>query len=186
MDENIHLHGGDLEVEIDDKALDALVVMFVLVGLEMLDRFHNQPPMRRIRDSALSSSQWVVELINGHRDRIFDNLRMKVPLFMQLCAKPHPTQRVSIHESVAIAWVCLSHNERHRVVAERFQHSLETVDRHLQRVLRALIRLGREIVRPSNFQTTHPRILNSEKFWPWFKVNIPVLLRSKYGFCRKK
>ena len=52
----------------------------------------------------------VVELINEHRDRIFDNLRMEAPLFLQKCVlllargywEPYPTQRVGIHESVIV------------------------------------------------------------------------------------
>ena len=153
-------------------------IYFVLVGLALFDPYLNPVERRRIRDGAQSGAQWVVELINGHRDRIFDNLRMEAPLFLQLCDlliergywEPHPTGRVGIHESLAICLLCLSHNERHRVLAERFQRTTETTDRHLRRCLRSLVRLGRDFVRPIDYHTTNPRIQNSATFWPWFKV----------------
>lgn len=177
MDNDTHLHGGDLDDEEDDDDLELIFALFVLLGLALFDPYLNPPPRRRIREYALSGAEWVVELINGRRDRIFDHMRMEAPLFLHLCDllqqggywRPHPTQRIGIHESVAIALVCLSHNERHRVLAERFNHSLETVDRHLRRCLRALVRLGRELVRQRNIHESHPRILGSGKYWPWFK-----------------
>nr|XP_027065061.1 uncharacterized protein LOC113691071 [Coffea arabica] len=102
---------------------------------------------------------------------------MEAPLFLQLCDllldrgywEPHPTQWVGIHESVAICLLCLNYNERHRVLAERFQHSSETVDRHLRRCLRSLVRLERDLVRLIDYHIIHPRIQNKALFWPWFK-----------------
>lgn len=166
-----------MELDLDDDDLLLTYALFVLLGLALFDPYINPPQRQRVRDSALHGWQWVIEQINGHRDRIFKNLRMEVPLFLYLCEllvergywQPHPTQRVGVHESVAIALVCLSHNKRHRDLAKCFQHSLEMMDQHLRHCLRALVRLGRHIVRPRNENRIHPRIGNSGKFWPWFK-----------------
>nr|XP_027069082.1 uncharacterized protein LOC113694351 [Coffea arabica]XP_027069083.1 uncharacterized protein LOC113694351 [Coffea arabica]XP_027098075.1 uncharacterized protein LOC113717544 [Coffea arabica]XP_027098076.1 uncharacterized protein LOC113717544 [Coffea arabica]XP_027118836.1 uncharacterized protein LOC113736101 [Coffea arabica]XP_027118837.1 uncharacterized protein LOC113736101 [Coffea arabica] len=177
MEYDGYVNGGNSSDDSDDEELMLAFAAFILAGLALFDPYINSGQRRRIRDSAQSGPQYVIELINGHRDRIFDNLRMEAPLFLQLCDLlvqrgywvPHPTQRVGIHESVAICLLCLSHNERHRVLAERFQHSPETTDRHLRRCLRSLVRLGRDLVRPVDYHTTHPRIQNSALFWPWFK-----------------
>ncbi|XP_027151234.1 protein ALP1-like [Coffea eugenioides] len=166
-------HGMNLADHSDD---ELIFLAFLLLGLALFDPLLHIP-RRRYRDSALSRQQWVIELINGHRDRIFENLRMDVPLFLHLCNllveqnywQQHPTLRVGIHESKAIALVCLSHNECHRLLSEHFKHSPETVDQLVRRCLRALVRLGRDIIRPRNYNETHPRILNSEMFYPWFK-----------------
>ncbi|XP_027103365.1 uncharacterized protein [Coffea arabica] len=155
MEYDGYVNGGNSSDDSDDEELMLAFAAFILAGLALFDPYINSGQRRRIRDSAQSGPQYVIELINGHRDRIFDNLRMEAPLFRQLCDLlvqrdywvPHPTQRVGIHESVAICLLCLSHNERHRVLADRFQHSPETTDRHLRRCLRSLVRLGRDLVR---------------------------------------
>ncbi|XP_027177992.1 protein ALP1-like [Coffea eugenioides] len=82
---------------------------------------------------------------------------------------------VGVHESAALTLMCLSHDERHRVLAERFQHSMETIDRHVRRVLRVLVRLGRDLVRPRNVDDTHPRILNNGLLIPWFQDCVGAL-----------
>ncbi|XP_071924752.1 uncharacterized protein [Coffea arabica] len=71
--------------------------------------------------------------------------------------------------------MCLSHDERHRVLAEQFQHSTETIDRHIRRVLRALVRLDRDLVRSTDFDRTHPRILNNASLMPWFQDCVGAL-----------
>ncbi|XP_027085308.1 protein ANTAGONIST OF LIKE HETEROCHROMATIN PROTEIN 1-like [Coffea arabica] len=176
--ENDHdAHGGEISDESDEEEVLLIYAMVVLLGFALFNPYLNPLQQRRIRDGAQSGAQRVVELINGYRARIFDNLRMEAPLFLQLCDlllergywEPHPTQRVGIHESVAICLLCLSHNERHRVLAERFQQFSETVDLHLRRCLRSLVRLGRDFVKPIDYHIIHPRIQNSALFWPWFK-----------------
>ncbi|XP_027071741.1 uncharacterized protein [Coffea arabica] len=169
MEYEHYLQGGVFFDEGDEEEILLTFIYFVLAGLALFDPYLNPVERRRIRDGAQSGAQWVVELINGHRDRIFDNLRMEAPLFLQLCDlliergywEPHPTGRVGIHESLAICLLCLSHNERHRVLAERFQRTTETTDRHLRRCLRSLVRLGRDFVRPIDYHTTNPRIQNT-------------------------
>lgn len=194
MDNSIHIQDGDLDDDSDDVDLELAFAVFVLLGLALFEPYLNPPPpRRRIRDSALSGQDWVTELINGDQDRIFENLRMEVPLFLHLCNllvergywQPHPTERIGVHESVAIALVFLSHNNRHRVLAERFEHFTETIDRHLRRCLRALVRLGRDLVGPRNDHRTHLRILNSGKFWPWFKDCIGAIDGTKVSAWRR-
>ena len=178
MENDHYAHGMETSDESNKDELLLTFAMFVLLGLALFDPYLNPFQWRRIRNCSLSGERWVVELINNHWDRIFDNLRMEAPLFRQLCDlllergywEPHPTQRVGIHEPITICLLCLSYNERHRVLAERFQHSSETVNRHPQRCLRSLVRLGRDLVKPIDYHTIHPRIQNSALFWPWFKV----------------
>ena len=97
---------------------------------------------------------------------------MDVPLFLYLCKlliersywQAYPSQRVVVHESVALTLVCLSHDERHRVLAKCFQNSTEIVDWRVCCILRSLMRLGQDLIRPTNFNNTHPRILNNGLF----------------------
>ena len=174
MENDYYAYGGETSDKSDEEELFLTFAMFVLLRLTLFDPYLNLLQRRRIRDGSRSGVQWVVELINGHRDRIFDNLRMKTPLFLQLRDlflergywESQPTQQVGMHESVAICLLCLNHNERYRVLVERFQHYSETVDRHLQRCFRSLVRLGCDLVRTIDYHTIHPRIQNSALFWP--------------------
>ncbi|GAB2285387.1 hypothetical protein Dimus_039701 [Dionaea muscipula] len=63
----------------------------------------------------------------------------------------------------------IGHTIRHRIVADRFQHSLQTVHKWFKRVLRAVCSLATEIVRPSTQRGVHERILNNTKYYPYFK-----------------
>ncbi|XP_027088696.1 uncharacterized protein [Coffea arabica] len=49
------------------------------------------------------------------------------------------------------------------------------IDRHVHRVLRALVRLGRDLVGPANLDGTHPRILNNALLMPWFRDCVGAL-----------
>ena len=80
-----YVHGGDFSDESDEDKLLLTFTMFILVGLAVFDPYLNPVEQRRIRDGAQSGAQWVIELIDGCRDRIFDNLHMEAPLFLQLC-----------------------------------------------------------------------------------------------------
>ncbi|CAL0303344.1 unnamed protein product [Lupinus luteus] len=69
---------------------------------------------------------------------------------------------------------------RHRVVAERFQHSLQTVSKWFKRVLRAVCKLGRTIIIPRNQSSTHPYIRRTQKYFPYFKKSLVQLMAHMY------
>ncbi|XP_027166322.1 uncharacterized protein LOC113766317 [Coffea eugenioides] len=184
MDNEFHVLGGQLDDEMDDFDLDNILMAVIVMGMVFFDpRLNHVSRRRRIRDSALSGRDYVLEVLNGHLNQIIKNIRLSVPLFLHLYDilvnrgywHAYPSQRVGVHESVALTLMCLSHDERHRVLAECFQHSTETIDRHVRRVQRALVRLGRDFVRPRNVGETYPRILNNGLFYPWFKDCVGAL-----------
>mgnify|MGYP004707275293 CR=1 FL=1 len=126
--------------------------------------------------------KWVQELILGHPLRILENCRITVDNFMRLCdilvqnnyVPQNPHKHVSIEESLAMTLVMLSHRTRTRVVAERFQHSTETIHRNVAEVLLGLCRFAQRIIRPRETNDVHPRIRYSTKYYPWFKVNVGI------------
>ena len=67
--------------------------------------------------------------------------------------------------------VMLSHSTRTQVVAERFQHSTETIHRNVAEVLLGLCRFAQRIIRQKQTNGVHPRIRYSTKYYPWFKVS---------------
>ncbi|KAL0005649.1 hypothetical protein SO802_013210 [Lithocarpus litseifolius] len=68
----------------------------------------------------------------------------------------------------------VGHNVRIRVITNRFQHSTETVDRQFKETVRAICRLRKFIIRPSQSNEVHPHIANNTKFFPYFKNALSV------------
>ena len=95
---------------------------------EQQERIMRQP----CRDSALMGRQWVQEILVGHHARLLENCRMDVDTFLRLCTilrdggyiDDNPHRHVSVEEAVCMFLVVISHDQRQRVLAERFQHSL--------------------------------------------------------------
>ncbi|KAL0440764.1 UNVERIFIED_CONTAM: hypothetical protein Sradi_0015300 [Sesamum radiatum] len=70
---------------------------------------------------------------------------------------------------------------------ERFQHSLETINRRFHRVLSALCAMAPELITRPSFTETHARITNNPDFYPFFKrfvtfCDIAVGLHRSYGW----
>jgi hypothetical protein len=64
------------------------------------------------------------------------------------------------------------HNQRFRVVDLTFRCSVETISRYFQEVLYATSSLHDEMIMPPS-TAVHPKILNSTRWYPYFKVRIP-------------
>ncbi|CAI9115376.1 OLC1v1016266C1 [Oldenlandia corymbosa var. corymbosa] len=131
------------------------------------------------RTSALTGHQYVREVIFGHHARIVQNCRITVDTFSRLCdvlregnyLSEHHQRQVSVEEALAMFLNLTGTDGRTCVISERFQHSTETVQRNIDDVVQALVRFSSVIIAPRNEQEVHPRIRNSTKFYPWFKVN---------------
>ncbi|KAL2232328.1 UNVERIFIED_CONTAM: hypothetical protein Sindi_1412800 [Sesamum indicum] len=108
-------------------------------------------------NSILQGSDWLSELLSGHPDRIYNMLRMNKETFQNLrlflkgkgILIDSQRTRVSVMESVAIFLQTVGLSERQRTSCEWFQHSLETISRHMKRVSRALNLLAPELISAS-------------------------------------
>ena len=77
---------------------------------------------------------------------------------------------ITVEEVVGMFLLIVGHNVRIRVIADRFQHSTEIVDRQFKETVRAICCLGKFILRHSQSNEVHPRIANNTKFYTYFKV----------------
>ncbi|WOL05020.1 hypothetical protein Cni_G13743 [Canna indica] len=144
--------------EVFENALEeCLVAIAVRVGNYISSRSLRQP----VRTSALSGATYVHELMHS-RVRCYENLWMKPNLFRRLCDELKgfglEDQRISVEEGVMMFLYTIGHNERVRVVAERYQHSTEIVHHWFKSVLAAIIRLGTQIIKPRYPRTMQPEI----------------------------
>ncbi|XP_026434306.1 protein ALP1-like [Papaver somniferum] len=80
-------------------------------------------------DSILSGSAHVDEILNGHDVRRQISFRMEKHVFLSLCELLQEKQLlrhskgVRVEEKVEIFMLAIGHNERNRILQERFQHS---------------------------------------------------------------
>ncbi|XP_075674935.1 uncharacterized protein LOC142644142 [Castanea sativa] len=83
------------------------------------------------------------------------------------------TRRVCLEESLAMTLVVLGHAEGNRLVQDRFQHSSETVHRHMVTVVTLLATvMVANIIKPADrtFRDVPEHIQHSGRYWPHFKV----------------
>jgi hypothetical protein len=78
---------------------------------------------------------------------------------------------VSVEEQVAMFLHVVGHNQRFRVVHQSFRRCFQTVHKHFHQVLYAVGELRNEMIKPS-ITITHPKILGSYRWNPFFKVNV--------------
>ncbi|KAI4351928.1 hypothetical protein L6164_006227 [Bauhinia variegata] len=123
---------------------------------------------------------FMTEVLNGHDDFCREMLRMDKHVFHKLSDilrqrnMLRDTAGVMIEEQLAIFLNIIGHNERNRVIQERFQHSGETISRHFNNVLKAIKSLSREVLQTPE-PTTPPEILRNNRFYPYFKDCIGVI-----------
>lgn len=75
---------------------------------------------------------------------------MDIDVFKCLCKTLRDRQWLQnskfliVKEQVAVFFMTVCHNKSNQKVADRFQHSGETIHRHFRTVLKAIVRLGIE------------------------------------------
>ncbi|XP_026408094.1 uncharacterized protein LOC113303285 [Papaver somniferum] len=125
-------------------------------------------------DSILSGSAHVDEVLNGHDVRCQNNFRMEKHVFLLLCELLQEKQLlrhskgVRVEEKVAIFMLVVGHNERNKVLQECFQHSGETISRHFNAVLDAIVQLADDFLQPAG-PCTPDEIRDNLRFYPYFK-----------------
>jgi len=170
----------DIDLELDEMELVAAAA-----GYHYYSCLTKQPA----RGLSPRRCEFMTEVLNGHGDFCREMLRMDKHVFHKLCdilrqrAMLRDTAGVMIEEQLAIFLNVIGHNERNRVIQERFQHSGETISRHFNNVLKAIKSLSREVLQPPQLKTP-PEILNNARFYPYFKVTmIFKFLLPHYSRC---
>ncbi|XP_051117938.1 uncharacterized protein LOC127242440 isoform X2 [Andrographis paniculata] len=161
----------DIDIELDKMELIAAAAGYHL---------YNSITRRTANASSPKGSGFMTEVLNGPDDFFREMFRMDKHVFQKLGntlrhrAMLRDTPGVMIEEQLAIFLNVVGHNERNRVIQERFQHSGETISRHFNNVLKALKSLSREFLQPPS-SATPAEILKSNRFHPYFEDCIGVL-----------
>ncbi|KAH0671438.1 hypothetical protein KY290_025877 [Solanum tuberosum] len=159
-----------------DIELDELELVAAAAGYHYYNCIARQPSC----GSTPKGSGFLSELLSADNDVCREMLRMDKHVFHKLCsilrerAMLRDTAGVMIEEQLAIFLNIVGHNERNRVIQERYQHSGETISRHFNNVLRALKSLSREFLQLPPVSTPL-QILESNRFYPYFEDCIGVI-----------
>ncbi|XP_050366468.1 uncharacterized protein LOC126784929 isoform X2 [Argentina anserina] len=180
----------DTSAEMDDfdLELDEMELTAAAAGYHYYSSISRQPC------HSLSPSKgcgFMTEVLNGH-DVVFQEMfRMDKNVFHKLCdilrqrSLLRDTAGVMIEEQLGIFLNIVGHNERNRVIQERFHHSGETISRHFNNVLKAVKSLSREFLQTPK-PSTPPEILGNHRFHPYFKIPAQVPAKDQSRFRNKK
>ncbi|XP_059317420.1 uncharacterized protein LOC132067989 [Lycium ferocissimum] len=161
----------DVDIELDELELVAAAAGY---------HYYNSITRQSSRSSTPKGSGFLSELLSADEDVCREMLRMDKHVFQKLCdilrqrGMLRDTAGVMIEEQLAIFLNIIGHNERNRVIQERYQHSGETISRHFNNVLRAVKSLSREFLQLPPVSTPL-QILESNRFYPYFEDCIGVI-----------
>ncbi|CAL5435353.1 unnamed protein product [Camellia sinensis] len=137
----------------DDDDLDFAMVC------QMWEATNGIPGKQPQQTCPYTGEMYTQHLLNGHPRTIREVLRMDAPTFRSLCDELKRCEFIKVDKN----------SERHRLAADRFQHSTKTIHRHFKIMMRALCRLAVLIIRPPDPNVIPPEIRNNRKHYPWFK-----------------
>ncbi|XP_062088771.1 uncharacterized protein LOC133795333 [Humulus lupulus] len=144
-DEEFEILFGDTSSSSSEELIGQVIMLNRLQEMQK-----SQQIRRPLHTSDMSRRQYLLELLNGHPDRLFYTIRMDINTFRSLCRRLvemeviEHDKVISVEEVVVMFLWIVTHNQRVRTVAERYQHSGETVCCQFGKVLDALWYLGNE------------------------------------------
>ncbi|XP_022841850.1 protein ALP1-like [Olea europaea var. sylvestris] len=107
------------------------------------------------RTSLLTGKMYVLEILNGHPEVCYRNFRMQKHVFMNFCdtlkekGLLYDGKKVSVEEGVAMFLMIVGHTTQYSIIGDR-----------------AVCSFGIELIRPTNQDIVHERILQK---YPFFK-----------------
>ncbi|XP_052180401.1 uncharacterized protein LOC127793743 [Diospyros lotus] len=149
--------------------------------------FENYIPKDISQPSMSKGTKFVDEVLNGQNERCLENFRMDKHVFYKLCdilqarGLLRHTNRIKIEEQLAIFMFIIGHNLRTRAVQELFRYSGETISRHFNNVLNAIISISLDFFQGPGLDVP-PEVQEDPRFYPYFKdcvgavdgIHIPV------------
>ncbi|KAF7151326.1 hypothetical protein RHSIM_Rhsim02G0051100 [Rhododendron simsii] len=151
--------------------------------------FENYLPKEMGRTLASNGTKFVDEVLNGQNEHCLENFRMDKHVFYKLCdilqarGLLRHTNRIKIEEQLAIFMFIIGHNLRTRAVQELFRYSGETISRHFNNVLNAIMAISLDFFLGAETDIP-PEVQEDPRFYPYFKdcvgavdcIHIPVMV----------
>ncbi|KAG9134293.1 hypothetical protein Leryth_020036 [Lithospermum erythrorhizon] len=159
-----------------DIELDEMELVAAAAGYYYYDILSREPKYTL----SVKGSSFMTEVFDGPDDSFRELFRMDKHVFRNLCdvlqrrGMLRDTLGVMKEEQLGIFLNIIGHNERNRVIQDRYQHSGETVSRYFNNVLKAIKSLSHEFLQ-SPPSTTPQEILKNNRLHPYFKDCIGVI-----------
>ncbi|KAL0406448.1 UNVERIFIED_CONTAM: hypothetical protein Slati_3958700 [Sesamum latifolium] len=125
------------------------------------------------RPSEFKGTKFVDDVLKGPNESCLENFRMDKHVFYKLCDMLHTkgllrhTNRIKIEEQLAIFMFIVGHNLRTRAVQELFRYSGETISRHFNNVLSAIMTVSLDFFQAPKSDVP-PAIREDPRFYPYF------------------
>jgi len=125
----------------------------------------------------------VQRFMNDSEVQCYEILRMNQATFNSLCKilsekyQLEETCHVYLEESVAMFLEMVGQELSVRALAERYQHSSDTVNRKIDEGLSSLLKLAADIVKPERdeFASASPILVDDPRYYPFFKDCVGAL-----------
>ena len=163
-----------MDISTDSEEEDEVEFMFLILPTLHQARRRARIPMHT---SILTGALYIWELLEGHPTRCHNILRMESHIFQALYNHLRSTnllqnsRGVSVEEQLGIFMYMLSRNASFRTLTDRFQHSPETIHRHISSCFHAITSLTSDLVKPPT-SGTHWTISSNPLFWLYFEVHV--------------
>lgn len=147
-------------------------------SLEDNHEFTTIPPTRQPRrERGESGAEFIHRLLTETPTECQIQLRLDRHMFVQLVELMierdllHDGKYVKVAEQVGICLYILAKGLSYRDASDKFKHSISTICKYYNEVLKALVNLSFDIIRPHrDLSEVPPEVANDTRYWPYFKV----------------
>ncbi|KAF0705149.1 hypothetical protein AaE_014638 [Aphanomyces astaci] len=145
------------------------------------------------RDSILTGDLWMREMMMGNHNAFVETFRMPRETFCRLLDKLTTdgglvgTQHVSSREMLGMFLYFSGHKASSANLQQRFQHSGDTITRHIHSTLKSIVQLASQYIQiPNEGSPTPSQIASNPKFAPYFNkcrmaidgTHVPVWVKA--------
>ena len=158
-------------IQMEEEDDDELFLVIVPAILECLNE-----EKRPKHTSEYTGAKKVKEILEGHENWCKSEFRMETRIFKETCnylrreGLLRDTRGVTVEEQLGMFMYMISHNASNDRLKKAFQHSGETVHRHIRAVFNIIPTLTYRFVKLPTSNQTHPKIATDPRFWPFFRV----------------
>ncbi|XP_031387300.1 protein ANTAGONIST OF LIKE HETEROCHROMATIN PROTEIN 1-like [Punica granatum] len=171
----------------DNQSRDAQL-MGIYLALEIAAAEESVPRNIPCRTSRLQGRYYIEEVL-GNDTRCYENFRMNPHVFHNLCDTlrancgiRNSRNGMTVEEMVGMFLMVVAHSTRLVVVAERFQHSTETVSRVIKVIAHGIHSLSPTYIRRRNVDV-QPEIQSCRKWYPFFQNCIGAIDGTHVSAC---
>lgn len=128
-----------MDANVEYEALEIITLIRIVTSRS---RWNHRMPQHNI---GIQGDQYIIGILNGHTQNCKDLFRMEVPTFRTLCSLLCGNHllfdfRISMtfEEFVVMSCLLVCHAQGQRIVRDRFQHSSQTINKYMRRVMKAM------------------------------------------------